>query len=89
MGNLFSGLSVDWGFKASDIFSNGMFIVAAVATFILIRLAIDYVPVLIEMIYGAATYKKVYGKGYGKDFFKELKIQKAEQDELRGRRGRR
>lgn len=51
--DLFTGVIFDWGFDAADIFSNGMVIVAAVAGFVLLGIAISYVPTLIGIIRSA------------------------------------
>lgn len=48
--NLFEGLTVNWGFTPSDIFSNGMALVLSLAAFVLLGLAIMYVPALIKLI---------------------------------------
>jgi hypothetical protein len=53
--NLFTGVTIDWGFSAADIFTNGMFLVSSVATFVLLGLAIRYVPSLIGIIRNAVT----------------------------------
>lgn len=52
--DLFTGITaIDWGFSAGDIFSNGMFIVSSVAAFVLLGIAIRYVPTLIGVIWSA------------------------------------
>lgn len=52
--NLFATVTtVDWGFDASDIFTNGMFLVGSVAAFVLLGIAIKYVPTLIGIINAA------------------------------------
>lgn len=49
--DIFAGITnIDWGFNAADIFSNGMFLVGSVAAFVLLGLAIAYVPKLIGII---------------------------------------
>ncbi|HAS7789732.1 hypothetical protein [Paenibacillus lactis] len=49
--DIFQGITnIDWGFNAADIFSNGMFLVGSVAAFVLLGLAIAYVPKLIGII---------------------------------------
>lgn len=48
--NLFDGVSVSWGFTPGDVFSNGLFLVGSVAMFVLLGLAIKYVPILIYLI---------------------------------------
>lgn len=54
--DLFTGVtSVDWGFNASDIFTNGMFLVSSVAAFVLLGIAIRYVPTLIGVIRSAVS----------------------------------
>jgi len=54
--NIFDGITdIDWGFDAGDIFSNGMFLVGTVAGFVLLGLAIRYVPRLISIIVSAVT----------------------------------
>lgn len=52
--DLFTGITaVDWGFNAGDIFSNGMFLVGSVAAFVLLGIAIKFVPTLIGIIRSA------------------------------------
>lgn len=52
--NLFSTITtIDWGFDAADIFSNGMFLVGSVAAFVLLGIAIKFVPKLIGIIRSA------------------------------------
>lgn len=52
--NLFATVTtVDWGFDAADIFTNGMFLVGSVAAFVLLGIAIKYVPTLIGVINSA------------------------------------
>lgn len=52
--NLFATITtVDWGFDAADIFSNGMFLVGSVAAFVLLGIAIKFVPTLISIIRSA------------------------------------
>jgi hypothetical protein len=53
--NLFSGVTIDWGFSAADVFTNGMFLVSSVAAFVLLGLAIKYVPALIGIIRNAVS----------------------------------
>lgn len=55
--NLFDGLTVDWGFTPMDIWSNGMAIVLSLALFVLLGIAIAYVPKIIELVKTAATPK--------------------------------
>lgn len=87
---LFTGVTADWGFSAADIFTNGMFLVGAVAAFVLLGIAIKYVPVIIAMIKGASAYRGAYGKGYGvRGFAKEFSLQAREQKEIRGDKRRR
>lgn len=71
MGNLLSGVVVDWGFSAADIFTNGMFLVGAVAIFVLLGISIRYVPTLIELIRSAVGYKQATGKSFGVSGFVE------------------
>lgn len=52
--NIFTSVgAIDWGFSAADIFTNGMFLVASVAAFVLLGIAIKYVPTLIGIIKAA------------------------------------
>lgn len=53
--NIFSGITVDWGFSPSDIFTNGMGLVATLAGFVLLGIAIKYVPVLIKVVKDAVS----------------------------------
>lgn len=55
--NLFEGLTVNWGFTPMDIWTNGMQITLSLAMFVLLGIAIAYVPKIIELIKGAATPK--------------------------------
>lgn len=48
--NLFEGITIDWGFTAADIFSNGMALVGSLAVFVLLGIAIMYAPKLIDLI---------------------------------------
>lgn len=48
--NLFDGITIDWGFTAADIFSNGMALVGSLAVFVLLGIAIMYAPKLIDLI---------------------------------------
>lgn len=50
LGNLFDGVTINWGFTAGDIFSNGMALVVSLAAFVLMGLAIAYAPQLIKLI---------------------------------------
>lgn len=52
--NLFSAVTtVDWGFDASDIFTNGVALFGFLAGFVLLGLAIKFAPKLVEMVKGA------------------------------------
>jgi hypothetical protein len=53
--NLFTGVTANWGFTAADIFTNGMFLVSSVAAFVLLGIAIRYVPSLIGIIRNAVA----------------------------------
>lgn len=53
--NIFDGVTVDWGFSATDVFSNGMGLVLTLAGFVLLGIAIKYVPALIKMIKDAVS----------------------------------
>lgn len=54
--NLFATVTtVDWGFDAADIFTNGMFLVGSVAAFVLLGIAIKFVPTLIGVIRSAVS----------------------------------
>lgn len=53
--NIFSGITVDWGFTAGDIFTNGMGLVATLSAFVLLGIAIKYVPVLIKVVKDAVS----------------------------------
>lgn len=55
--NLFTGLTVDWGFSPMDIWTNGMTIVMSLALFVLLGIAIAYVPKIIELVKSAAAPK--------------------------------
>lgn len=48
--NLFSGITIDWGFSPADIFSNGMTLVVSLALFVLLGIAMMYAPALIKLI---------------------------------------
>ena len=62
--NLFNGLTFDWGFQAVDIFTNGMIIVGSLAAFILLGLAIRFVPELIYIIRDSVIYKNSLKESY-------------------------
>lgn len=52
--NLFTGVTnVDWGFTASDIFTNGVALFSFLAAFVLLGIAIKFAPKLVEMVKGA------------------------------------
>lgn len=54
--NIFSTVTtIDWGFDASDIFTNSMFLVSSLAAFILLGLAVIFAPKLFSLIRAAAT----------------------------------
>lgn len=54
--DLFAGVTnIDWGFSAADIFQNAMFLVGSVAAFVLLGIAIRYVPTLIGVIRSAVS----------------------------------
>lgn len=55
--NLFDGVTMNWGFTAGDVWSNGMVITASFATFILLGLAITYAPAIIALIRTAVAPK--------------------------------
>lgn len=58
--DIFAGLTtIDWGFEAADVFSNGMFIVSSLAGFILLGLAVGFAPQIVSLI------KSVVGKRKG------------------------
>lgn len=51
--NIFEGVTkIDWGFNAGDIWTNSMFIVASLSTFILLGLAVAFAPQIISLIKG-------------------------------------
>lgn len=50
MNNLFNGITINWGFTAGDIFSNGMVLVGSLAIFVLLGIAMAYAPQLINLI---------------------------------------
>lgn len=54
--DIFAGVtSIDWGFSASDLWTNGMFIVKSLATFIVLGIVIRFAPRIIGLVRGAAT----------------------------------
>lgn len=55
--SLFDGITVDWGFSPADIFSNGMSLTLTLATFVLLGIAISYVPTLIGLLRDAVSPK--------------------------------
>jgi hypothetical protein len=48
--NLFTGVTLSWGFSAADIVTNSVFIVGALAAFVLLGIAISYAPIWIKTI---------------------------------------
>jgi len=88
--NIFESVpSIDWGFTAADIFSNAIFIVGSLAAFVLLGLAINYAPAIIDTIRGAAAYKAAYGKSHtAGTFFSDIKMFHEERQYL-GQRWRR
>ncbi|MEV2909510.1 hypothetical protein ABNF65_12890 [Paenibacillus larvae] len=57
MKGILEGVTINWGFNPGDIFSNGMGIFATLTGFILLGIAIMYVPVLIDLIRNAVKPK--------------------------------
>lgn len=55
MGNLFAGITVNWGFSGGDIFKNALFLVGSVAALILLGLAVRHVSDLIALIRTAVS----------------------------------
>lgn len=53
--DLFTGVTIAWGFTPADIFTNGMTLVGSVAAFVVLGIAIAYVPKLISVIKGAVS----------------------------------
>lgn len=53
--DLFTGTTVAWGFAAKDIFTNSMFLISTLAGFILLGVAIRYVPSIIAMFRNAVA----------------------------------
>lgn len=56
--DLFTGTTVDWGFTATDIFTNGMALVKSVGPYVLLGIAVLFVPKLISIIRNATGAKK-------------------------------
>jgi fibronectin type 3 domain-containing protein len=54
-------VGASWGFDPKDIFTNGMFLVASVAGFVLLGIALMYVRPLIQMIWTAIQRRR---RGY-------------------------
>lgn len=48
--DIFNGIKIDWGFSAADIWSNSMFIVASLGTFILLGIAVKFAPRIIGLV---------------------------------------
>jgi hypothetical protein len=48
--DLFNGVVLSWGFSAADIVTNSVFIVGALAAFVLLGIAISYAPIWIKTI---------------------------------------
>jgi len=48
--DLIKGITVNWGFAPSDILTNGMALIATLAAFVLLGIAIMYVKPLIGLI---------------------------------------
>ena len=55
VGSLFTGTTFDWGFTPGDIISNSIPIVVGFAGFIVLAIALGYVPKWIEMIKTAVS----------------------------------
>lgn len=49
------GVTFDYGLTPVDIFTNGMTLVGSVAAFVVLGIAIAYVPKLISIIKGAVS----------------------------------
>lgn len=58
MKGILEGVTINWGFSAGDIFSNGMALFATLTGFILLGIAIMYVPTLIKLVREAVKPSK-------------------------------
>lgn len=55
LGNIFSGITTDWGFGISDLWSSSMGIVGSLAPFILLGLSIVMAPKIFRLIRSASA----------------------------------
>lgn len=62
--DLFAGLTFNWGFSAGDIFKNSMVLIGGLAAFVLLGLAIKFVPELINVLHDVVVYKKNLKESY-------------------------
>lgn len=52
--NLFDGVTLNWGFDAADIVSNGATLLGSLGGFVLLGLAVYFAPKLIDLVKNAA-----------------------------------
>lgn len=64
MGNIFQGLTTNWGFSVADIWTSGMGIVGSLAPFILLGIVTLFAPNIIWLVRMAILSK---GKMSGAD----------------------
>ncbi|WP_336791161.1 hypothetical protein [Paenibacillus sp. MMO-177] len=50
VGNIFSGVTMDWGFSVSDIWSSSMGIFASLAGFIVLGMVVTFAPRLFGLV---------------------------------------
>jgi hypothetical protein len=53
--NIFSGVTWDWGFTATDILTNAMVLFGGLSLFILLGLSFYFAPKIIQLIKTAAS----------------------------------
>lgn len=70
--DIFNG-GTNWGFTASDIWTNGMMIVGSLAVFILLGLAVKFVPHIIWLIRNGIGVTSWYEEAKAMSYAKRYK----------------